>query len=112
MATSVIDVRPQFIITAHSYRFATSSNSLGANSRRAVSAANLGITAPDGYTYAGVRSFYVTNTSDSIVTMNIYQVTPSASTALRVHNQYGDANTNAVAHIEILWVRDDYLEEQ
>lgn len=113
MATSTIDVRPPFIITAHKYRFATSSNSLGTDSRRAVTKANLGITPPDGYTYAGVRSFYITNAAESsVVTMNIYQVTPASTTALRVHNQYGSANTNAVAHIEVLWAREDYLEDQ
>lgn len=113
MAESTIDVRPPFVIIAYEYRFATSSNSLGADSRRAISAANLGIASPDGYTFAGVRSFYITNAAESsIVTMNIYQVTPASTTALRVHNQYGSANTNAVAHIEVLWVREDYLEEQ
>ena len=111
MAISTIDVRPLFLITTHSYRFATSSSSLGANSRRAVSASNLGISKPDGYEYAGIRSAYITNSSGTAQPMiNIYQITPNSTTALRVHNQYGDATTNAVAHLEILWMRSDYAE--
>ena len=111
MATSVIDERPLFIITTHSYRFATSSNSLDTDSRRAISASNLGISAPTGYDYAGIRSAYITNSSGTALPMiNIYQFTPNSTTALRVHNQYGDATTNAVAHLEVLWVRSDFAE--
>ena len=112
MAESKIDPRPLFMITTHSYRFATASNSLGDGSKRGISAKNLGISAPEGYTYAGVRAFYTEDSASGAKAMNVYQIMPDGTTAMRVHNQYGVSTTNATAYMEVLWARSDYLDAQ
>ena len=112
MATCKIDPHPLFMITTHHYRFATGTNSLDSNSRRAITQKQLGIEAPSGYKIAGVRSFYVEDKASGAKPMNVYQVTPGSTTALRVHNQYGEETTNATAYVEVLWARKDYMDAQ
>ena len=105
MAVSVIDERPMFIVRKYSYKI----SSIGSGSRVTVTAANFGIENIDGYVFAGVRSVYGGASS-----LAVYRITPATGTSqvFRIMNQYGDAMTNKTATIEVLFMREDFCEDE
>lgn len=107
MATSVINDRQRdFILKSYTHKYTA-----GVDSRYNLTASNFGITQISGYTPVAIPYVYSGGTSVSARGVALLKNFTSASNVMYIYNKSSSTASNITARIDILWMRDDLVQE-
>ena len=102
MAVSVIPAGPEIIIEKYSKSW-----SCGITSSTGIAASALGISAKTGYSIGAVKSWYSGHNNKCVAWFN----GTTSGTVMRIKDET-QSSDSGTAEIEIMWIRDDLIDDQ